>query len=304
MNITDFLHPPGDNRRGDDGTPLIIHNIGHEPQEENILNQYPRITPLPLPTMTKRLLTITALLLLVPIAFWLTGWHWQGNEVPLARLLWLITQTAGSPVAFASIIALTALLCYSHRRGETRALLLVVLISLGATQISKSLLKPLIGEARPYVAVLSKHDPARIRAFYSVPRSARADAVRNYYARAEHQTPPYLIAHRAKDTGYSFPSGHTTFAASWALLFAGIIGYANRRRLIISGAVTAWAMLVMASRVWLGMHYPVDLAGGVILACAIHLPLLRAWEQRHTSLRLRRLLTRLQTWHTPNSQPR
>ena len=139
----------------------------------------------------------------------------------------------------------------------------------------------------------------------SAPSTAcRADAVRNYYARADHQTPPYLIAHRAKDTGYSFPSGHTTFAASWALLFAGIIGYANRRRLIISGAVTAWAMLVMASRVWLGMHYPVDLAGGVILACAIHLPLLRAWEQRHTSLRLRRLLTRLQTWHTPNSQPR
>ena len=65
LNITDFLHPPDDNRCGDDGTPLIIHNIGHEPQEENILNQYPRITPLPLPTMTKRLLTITALLLLV-----------------------------------------------------------------------------------------------------------------------------------------------------------------------------------------------------------------------------------------------
>ena len=82
--------------------------------------------------MTKRLLTIIALLLLVPVAFWLTGWHWQGSEVPLARPLWLITQTAGSPVAFASIIALTALLCYSHRRGETRALLLVVLISLGA----------------------------------------------------------------------------------------------------------------------------------------------------------------------------
>jgi len=44
LNITDFLHPPGDNRCGDDGTPLIIHNIGHEPQEENILNQYPRTT--------------------------------------------------------------------------------------------------------------------------------------------------------------------------------------------------------------------------------------------------------------------
>lgn len=30
-------------RRAQDGTPLIIHNIGRGTQEENILNQYPRI---------------------------------------------------------------------------------------------------------------------------------------------------------------------------------------------------------------------------------------------------------------------
>jgi len=30
-------------RRAEDGTPLIIHNIGRGTQEENILNQYPRI---------------------------------------------------------------------------------------------------------------------------------------------------------------------------------------------------------------------------------------------------------------------
>ena len=31
-------------RRAEDGAPLIIHNIGRGTQEENILNQYPRIT--------------------------------------------------------------------------------------------------------------------------------------------------------------------------------------------------------------------------------------------------------------------
>lgn len=30
--------------RAEDGTPLIIHNIGRGTQEENILNEYPRIT--------------------------------------------------------------------------------------------------------------------------------------------------------------------------------------------------------------------------------------------------------------------
>ena len=31
-------------RRAEDGAPLIIHNIGRGTQEENILNEYPRIT--------------------------------------------------------------------------------------------------------------------------------------------------------------------------------------------------------------------------------------------------------------------
>ena len=245
--------------------------------------------------MKTRLLAVTALLLLVPLAFWLSGWHWQGNEVPLNYLLYLVTQTSSNPIVFASIAVLFALLYYTHRRGEGRALLLVVLISLGATQVGKSLLKPLIGEARPYVVILTKDDPARIRDFYTAKRSIRADAVRAYYAKTAEQIPPYLIAHRAKETGYSFPSGHTTFAASWALLFTGIIGFANRRRSLVSGAIIAWATLVMASRVWLGMHYPIDLAGGVLLAGAINLPLLLAWQQRHTSPRLQRLLKRLQT---------
>ena len=246
--------------------------------------------------MKTRLLAVTALLLLVPTAFWLTGWRWQGNEVPLNYLLYIITQTGGVPVALFSTAALFAILYLAHRRGEGRALLLVVLISLGATQVGKSLLKPLIGEARPYVVVLTKDDPARIRDFYAVKRSIRADAVRAYYAKSAAQTPPYLIAHRAKETGYSFPSGHSTSAASWALLFAGIIGFANRRRSLITGAVITWAMLVMASRVWLGMHYPLDLAGGVLLASAINLPLLLAWQQRHTSPRLQRLFKRLPAW--------
>ena len=227
--------------------------------------------------MKTRLLAVTALLLLVPLAFWLSGWHWQGNEALLNYLLYLVTQTGGNPVAFASIAVLFALLYYTHRRGEGRALLLVVLISLGATQVGKSLLKPLIGEARPYVVILTKDDPARIRDFYAAKRSVRADAVRAYYAKTANPAPSHLIAHRAKETGYSFPSGHSTSS-------------------LITGAVITWAMLVMASRVWLGMHYPIDLVGGVLLAGAINLPLLHAWQQRHSAPRLQRLLKRLLAW--------
>ena len=247
--------------------------------------------------MIRRLLATSALLLLAPAAFWLSGWQWQGDDIPLQFTFWLITLTAGKPGAFVSIVALFALLHYAHhRRGENHALLLLVLISLGATQIGKSVLKPIFGEARPYVVALTDNDPARLHLFYSVPRAARANTVSYYYAQSPTPPPSYLVAHRASETGYSFPSGHSTFAATWALLFAGIIGFANRRRALISAVVIAWAMLVMASRVWLGMHYAIDLAGGILLACAINLPLLHLWQQRHQAPLLRDLLKRLRIW--------
>ena len=240
--------------------------------------------------MTRRLLATAALLLAVPLAFWLSGWHWQAGT-PGNYLLYLFTQTAGKYGILPVSALLFALLWWAHRRGEARALLLVVLIALGSTQLAKTLLKPLIAEPRPYTVAMHDADPARIRAFYAMPRQVRRTHVAIYYG--DGTTPAYLAAHRADETGYGFPSGHSLFAASWALLFAGIIGYANRRRRLISSAVTLWAMLVMASRVALGLHYPIDLAGAVILACAILLPLLHYWQQRHHDPRLRRLLNRL-----------
>ena len=172
-----------------------------------------------------------------------------------------------------------------------RALLLVALLAIGSTHVAKVLLKPLIAEPRPYIVAMTDAEPSRIHAFYAQPRSERRAYVTHYYA--DGTTPTYLSAHRASETGYSFPSGHGLFATSWALLFAGIIGYANQRRRLVSTAVTLWAMLVMASRVTLGLHYPIDLAGAILLACAIALPLLHAWQRRHHSPRLRRLLSYL-----------
>ena len=249
--------------------------------------------------MTKRLLATTALLLTVPLAFWLTGWHWQATT-PGNYPLYLITQTAGKYGLLPISAGLYALLWWTHRRGEARALLLVVLLAIGSTQVAKVLLKPLIAEPRPYIVAMTDADPSRIHAFYAQPRSERHAYVTRYYA--DSATPAYLSAHRASETGYSFPSGHSLFATSWALLFAGIIGYANRRRYLVSTAVTLWAMLVMTSRVILGLHYPIDLAGAILLACAILLPLLHAWRQRHHSPRLHRLLNRLTAAPTSNSQ--
>ena len=39
----------------------------------------------------------------------------------------------------------------------------------------------------------------------------------------EKNIPQYLRSHWQKETGFAFPSGHTMFAASWALLAVGLL---------------------------------------------------------------------------------
>ncbi len=76
--------------------------------------------------------------------------------------------------------------------------------------------------------------------------------------------------------GTSFPSGHTLAAAAFATavgLLAGTVGHRGRRALLRLG-LGAWVALVAFSRVYLGVHWPTDVAAaacaGVLVAIAVH----------------------------------
>jgi undecaprenyl-diphosphatase len=69
----------------------------------------------------------------------------------------------------------------------------------------------------------------------------------------------------------SFPSDHATVLASVALTFL----YCNMRRygvlMLLSGLAVAWA------RLFVGVHFPLDMAGAVAVACAAFLLVMPLW---------------------------
>jgi len=82
---------------------------------------------------------------------------------------------------------------------------------------------------------------------------------------------PAAFFNVSEPTTYSFPSGHALFSTS----FYGALGYVSaqlakhrRQRSFIWLAAIASIAAICLSRVYLGVHYPTDVAGGVLIACS------------------------------------
>lgn len=78
--------------------------------------------------------------------------------------------------------------------------------------------------------------------FYTLKRAERGNLVKEQLAE-EKNIPQYLRSHWQKETGFAFPSGHTMFAASWALLAVGLLW--PRRRTLTIAILLVWATGVM-----------------------------------------------------------
>ena len=83
---------------------------------------------------------------------------------------------------------------------------------------------------------------------------------------------------RAEATGYSFPSGHTQNAVG---LFGGMARWGGRRWVRLG--LTARALVIAFSRMYLGVHTPADVGVSLVLAAALVLglyPLMRRAQEK------------------------
>jgi membrane-associated phospholipid phosphatase len=87
-----------------------------------------------------------------------------------------------------------------------------------------------------------------------------------------HRDRPQYAAAYLHGESYSFPSGHAMSATiCWSLmvLCAGLsLGWHGRRRLQLYIVSTAIIFLIGFSRLYLGVHYPSDVLGGLIIGTA------------------------------------
>jgi undecaprenyl-diphosphatase len=67
-----------------------------------------------------------------------------------------------------------------------------------------------------------------------------------------------IVAAAAPLDRYSFPSGHTMHAVSFAILYSAYVP-------VVVWIMAPFAVLVAASRIVLGLHYPSDVVAGAML---------------------------------------
>ncbi|SQI40574.1 Phosphatidylglycerophosphatase B [Leminorella richardii] len=215
--------------------------------------------------LTARLAAGVLLLLIVPLAVLVTGWQWSpgGAEAFLLPMFWL-TETASSPWGAITSVILAiwfiGRLSLSWRRAIAMTALLAVTIVGG--QAIKSAVKETVQEPRPYVLWMANQYPIDAREFYAQSRKDRVKVIKQHLSE-EPEVPRWLSKHWQRETGYAFPSGHTLFTATWALLGVGLL--LPRRRYLSVAVLTAWAIAVEGSRLMLGMHWPLDLITSILL---------------------------------------
>ena len=171
----------------------------------------------------------------------------------VVRLTDTASWTQLTPISIGVIVILVARrgIPLTRRRREAISLSLVMLVTLaGSALLNEHLVKPAFGVPRPNIVQLAETgvlgaDLPDAAAFYATgDKEERREVLGD---KLTEQTTPQLSslvrAHWIHETGYSFPSGHTTAAVTFAVLLVAIgaswlsggVAYAAAQRMTSRG---------------------------------------------------------------------
>jgi phosphatidylglycerophosphatase B len=216
--------------------------------------------------IAKRTAAGAGILMVMPVLVWISGWNWQpGDNTAFLRVAYWVTETVTQPWGIITHVALCGwfLWCLRYRLKAAVMLFIILACAILAGQGVKSWVKERVQEPRPFVRWLEQTHDITTNDFYSLKRQDRGNLVKEQLA-GQQDIPPFLRKHWQKETGFAFPSGHTMFAASWALLGVGLLW--PRRRTWTIALLLIWATGVMGSRLVLGMHWPRDLVVATLMS--------------------------------------
>ncbi|WJW80596.1 phosphatase PAP2 family protein [Moellerella wisconsensis] len=214
---------------------------------------------------TYPIVVFAMILALPPLLLVAMQWHWQPFDNPFGLPLLYITNTAGKPWSIITSLLLLLLTLWLIRPRGKQWIKWVIVMT-GCIVIAQGLkvgIKNSVQTPRPYVLWLEQQYNISPNQFYAQDRQQRKVLIKQLTSNVS-DIPQWQLTHWQNETGYSFPSGHTLFAAGWALLLIGL--FWQRGYYLWSIALAVWAESVIVSRLVLAMHWPSD----ILLSIAIN----------------------------------
>ncbi|CAM3257325.1 phosphatase PAP2 family protein [Shewanella pealeana] len=223
----------------------------------------------------KLMLAAWAVLLMLPATIYLTAsslFPGIALDTWLSEALYWLTSTGTAPYGIITgLLILTA--CYRRMsKPHFLKLVLAVSISMAATLSLNHFLKPYFAEPRPNAALLEQEYLLNTQDFYQHSKADKRELIgiaiqQLDVARPDLQLSASIKRHWQHEVGYAFPSGHTLFAVTLALVVGYYLLLAGN--LIMPAVLLSWAIAMGFSRMLLGMHWPQDVLASTAIGGSI-----------------------------------
>ncbi len=204
--------------------------------------------------------------------------------------LWFNITNTGGVYGITIIILVFSILCGILQRNFVKKspfiiyLILFLSISIGiSSYFNEHYIKESIKVHRPNICILEKEYGLNAQQFYQLESKTERRKYLTSFFNCKHisslvindkPTSNIIMKVWLHETGFSFPSGHSTSA----FLLTTIIGYLflslfKRWKIFFIICIFTWATLIAYSRVLLGVHTPLDVTTGALWGCILGLAL-------------------------------